>query len=131
MFFKIGVTKIFVIFTRTYLCWSLFLIKLTQKTSKKLKHRWFLVNIAKFLRTLFLRDHSSGCFCCFKKICRFSGKHWWRRLNTFILFINITEFNKMLMCYYNGWHLHIHITWVIFQEFIHRDLKRVAFLARI
>ena len=53
MFFKIGVLKSFVIFIGKYLRWGFFLIKLTQKTSKKHKHRCFLVNIAKFLRTLF------------------------------------------------------------------------------
>ena len=67
MFFKIGVLKNFVIFTGKYLCWSLFLIKLTPKTPKRLQHRCFLVNIAKFLRTPFLRNTSGGCFCCFKK----------------------------------------------------------------
>ena len=50
MFFKISVLKNFVTFTG-----SLFLIKLTPKTPKRLKHRYFLVNIAKFLRTLFYR----------------------------------------------------------------------------
>ena len=35
MFFKIGVLKNFVIFTGKYLCWSLFLIKLTPKTPKR------------------------------------------------------------------------------------------------
>ena len=56
MFFKIGVLKNFVIFTGKHLCWSLLLIKLTPKTSKRLQHRCFLVNIAKFLRTPFLRN---------------------------------------------------------------------------
>ena len=67
MFFKIGVLKNFVILTEKHLCWSLFLIKLTPKTPKRLQHRYFLVNIAKFLRTPFLRKTSGGCFCCFKK----------------------------------------------------------------
>ena len=34
---------------------------------KKLQHRYFPVNITKFLRTLFLQDTSGGCFYCFKK----------------------------------------------------------------
>ena len=104
MFFKIGALENFVIFKGKYLCWSLFLIKLTQKTSRRLQHRCFLVNIAKFLRIPFLRNSSGGCFCCFRTICIFSGKHWWWRLNTFIFFINTTEDNKMLMCYQNDWH---------------------------
>ena len=36
MFWKIGVFKNFVILTGKYLCWSLFLIKLTPKTPKRL-----------------------------------------------------------------------------------------------
>ena len=67
MFFKIGVPKNFAIFTRKDLSWCLFLLKLTPKTPKKLQHRCFLVNVAKFLRTSFLRNTSFGCFCCFKK----------------------------------------------------------------
>ena len=42
MFFKIGVLKIFVIFTGKRLCWSLFL--------KRLQHRCFPVNIVKFFK---------------------------------------------------------------------------------
>ena len=99
MFFKTGVLKNFVTLTEKYLCWSLFLIKLTPKTPKKLQHRCLLVNIAKFLRTPFLCNTSGGCFCCFKKIRTFPGKHQWRRLTTFIFLINTTEYNKMLMCY--------------------------------
>ena len=51
MFFKIGVLKIFAIFTGKHLRYSLFLIKF-----KDLKEtsRCFNVNIAKFLRTAFL-----------------------------------------------------------------------------
>ena len=48
MFFKIGVLKNFVIFTGKYLCWGLFLIKLTPK---RLQRRCFALNIVKCLRT--------------------------------------------------------------------------------
>ena len=48
MFFKTGIFKNFVIFTRKHLCWNPFLIKL------RLQHRCFPGNIAKFLRTPFL-----------------------------------------------------------------------------
>ena len=57
MSFKIGVLKIFAIFTGKYLCWSLFLIKLLNLLNfikRRLQRRCFPVNIAKFLRTLFL-----------------------------------------------------------------------------
>ena len=46
-FFKIGVLKNFAIFTGKRLCWSLFFIE------KRLHHRYFPNNIAKFLRTTF------------------------------------------------------------------------------
>ena len=68
MFFKVVNLKNFVIFNGKCLWWSPFLIKLTPKTPKRLlQHRRFLVNIAKFLKTSFLRNTSGGCFCCFKK----------------------------------------------------------------
>ena len=59
MFFKIGVLKNFAIFTGKHLCWSLFLIKLIKGLKscnfikKRLQHRFFPVNIAKFLSTAF------------------------------------------------------------------------------
>ena len=59
IFFKIGVLKKFTIFTGKLLCWSLFLMKLqafmpATLLKKRLQHRRFPVNIAKFLRTAFL-----------------------------------------------------------------------------
>ena len=57
MFFKIGVLRNFAIFTGKQLCWSLFLIKLQTFIKKRLQHRCFPVNIAKFLRTLFFIAH--------------------------------------------------------------------------
>ena len=51
MFFKIGVLKNFA--TGKHLCWSLFLIKL----KKRLQHRCFLVNIAKYLRAAYFIEH--------------------------------------------------------------------------
>ena len=72
MFFKIGVLKIFAVFTGKHQRWSLFLIKLqTWRPVKRLQHRCFSVDIAKFLRTSFLQNTSGGCkimkFC--KDIC--------------------------------------------------------------
>ena len=52
--FKIGVLKIFVIFTGKHWCWSLFLVKLQ---AWGLQQRYFLVNITKFLRTAFFIEH--------------------------------------------------------------------------
>ena len=56
MFFKLCVLKNFIFFTGNHLCWSLFLIKLqtfrrAALLRKRLQHKCFLVNIAKFLRT--------------------------------------------------------------------------------
>ena len=50
IFFKMGVLSKFAIFTGKHLCWSLFLIKLTACNfiKKRLQHRCFPVNIAKF-----------------------------------------------------------------------------------
>ena len=55
MLFKIGFLRNFTLFTGKYLCWSLYLIDLQAWTpptlSKKIQHKCFLVNIAKFFRT--------------------------------------------------------------------------------
>ena len=64
MFSKISVLKYFAIFTGKHLCWSLFLIKLSlfnkvaglkpgSFIKKRLQHRCFPLNIAKFLRAVF------------------------------------------------------------------------------
>ena len=50
-------------FTVKHLCWSLFLIKLeafwfATLLKKRLQYRYFLVNIAKFLRTPILKNIS-------------------------------------------------------------------------
>ena len=70
MFFKIAVLKHFAMLTWKHLCWSLdvsFLInvvglKACNFIKKRLQHRFFLINIAKFLRTVFLQNTSGGCF---------------------------------------------------------------------
>ena len=58
VFAEKGVLKNFTIFTRKHLCWSLFLITLQacNLLKKRLQHRCFLVNIAKFLRTPILKN---------------------------------------------------------------------------
>ena len=65
IFFKGGIFIKFSIFTGKYLCWSLFLIKLQAYNfiKKRLHHRCFHMNIAKFLKTLFLQSTFDGCFC--------------------------------------------------------------------
>ena len=67
MFYKIGDLTSFVIFTGKYLCWSLFLTKLTPKTPNMLLHRCFLVDIGKFLRTPFYGTPSVAASAVLKK----------------------------------------------------------------
>ena len=56
MFFKIVRLKIFVIFTGKHLYWGLFLIKLQPfKRGTQVLIHMFPVDIAKFLKTAFLR----------------------------------------------------------------------------
>ena len=68
MFFKIGVLKKFCnIHRKTSVLQSLFnkvsgFIKNVNFIEKRLQHRCFSVNIAKFLRTAFSQNFSRGCF---------------------------------------------------------------------
>ena len=59
LFYKIVTLKNFVNFTRKHLCCSLFLIKVHTQVyhfiGKRLQHKCFLVNFARFLKTSFLR----------------------------------------------------------------------------
>ena len=45
---------------KTPVCWSIFLINFIKK---RLQRRYFPVNIAKFLTTVFFIKHRGGCFC--------------------------------------------------------------------
>ena len=61
-FLKKGVLKNFAIFTEKHLRWSLFFnkaarLKICNFIKKRLKHRCFPVNIAKFLRTFSFIEH--------------------------------------------------------------------------
>ena len=61
VFYKKTVLNNFAIFTEKYLCWCLFFNKnaglhACNSIKKRLKHRYFLVNIAKFLRTPILKN---------------------------------------------------------------------------
>ena len=59
MFLKIGILNNFAIFTGKHLSWSLFLSK---STKKKLQHRRFLLNNAKFSGTAFFIEHIRWLF---------------------------------------------------------------------
>ena len=59
MFYKKGLLKYFTNFTRKHLRWSNFLIKFTATDlfiKKRLRHRCFLVEFAKFLKTPILKN---------------------------------------------------------------------------
>ena len=116
--------KGFAKFTGKYLCWSLLIKLQTWRPAKKFQHRFFHVNITKFLRAHFLRNTSVGCLRCFKKFVNFPAKHQYRRPNTFIFLVYTNDVNLLKLADI----LHIYITWVIFQQFSSRDLKLVAFL---
>ena len=64
---KKDVLKNFAIFIEKPICWSLFLIKLLnfspETLLERLQHRFFLMNIAEFLRTLFLETSTYCDFC--------------------------------------------------------------------
>ena len=55
VFCKKGVLNNFSKFTGKHLCWSLFLIA-CNVIKKRLQHRWFPMNIAKFLRAPILKN---------------------------------------------------------------------------
>ena len=62
LFFKISALKNFAIFTRKHLFWSLFFnkvadLKVCNFIKKRLQHRRFPVNIARFSRTAFFTEH--------------------------------------------------------------------------
>ena len=67
VFCEKGVLRNFANFTGKHLCQSLFFNKVAGPgpatlLKKRLQHRCFPVNFAKFLRHLFLQSTSSGCF---------------------------------------------------------------------
>ena len=75
--FKNSVLKNFVNFTRKHLRWNLFLMKLKACNfiKKRLRRRCFPVKYAKFLRTPFFLQNTSGCcFCCSQALENFSVK---------------------------------------------------------
>ena len=67
MFFEMDVFKNFAILAGKHMGWSLLIKLQAWRPAKRLQHRCFHVNIAKFLRTSFLQNTSIGYFWCFKK----------------------------------------------------------------
>ena len=74
MFFRIGVLKNFVHFTRKHRCESLFNKVASLNTcnfiKKSLRHRCFPLKCTKFLRTPFFTEHLQGAA---------SGRRFWMR----------------------------------------------------
>ena len=73
MFFKIDILQKFAVLTGKYLCLSYILFNIVAELEAsnfikmRLKHRNFLVNIAKILRAPILKNISvNGCFCTSK-----------------------------------------------------------------
>ena len=73
VFCKKGIHRNSAKFTGKHLCQSLFFNKVAglrpaTLSKKRLWHRCFPVNFAKFLRTPFLQNTSGGCFCFVKHL---------------------------------------------------------------
>ena len=85
VFYKIAILKNFVIFTGKLLCWGLFFINVAGLQAcncikKGLQHRYFLVNIRKFVRTSILQNQKQPpeVFCqkrCSSKFRKTHRKH--------------------------------------------------------
>ena len=68
-FFKIGVLKMFAIFTAKHQCQRLFLIK--RFINKRLQNRCFPLNIARFFRKIFSQNTSIRLLLIFRSFWRF------------------------------------------------------------
>ena len=73
--------------------WSLRLATLLEK---RLRHRCFPVNFAKFLKTSFLYSTSGGCFCIFRTVL----DHWffWRYIHCHISHIFLFVLTDICTC---------------------------------
>ena len=78
MFFEIGVLKVCNIHRKTPVLESLFSkvasLEACNFIKKRLQHRCFPVNIAKFLRKFYLKNTTGGCFCTLNSSGILNGK---------------------------------------------------------
>ena len=78
MIFEIGVLEVWNIHRKTSVLESLFSKVVSLKAwnfiKKKLQHRCFPVNIAKFLRKFYLKNTTGGCFCTLNSSGILNGK---------------------------------------------------------
>ena len=107
VFCKEEVLENFAKFTLRHLCQTLFLNKVAglrpaTLLKKRLSHRWFPVNFAKFPRTPFLKNTSGGCFWIFKltKMVLFSKGPFYAFLCVFMRFVykNVLFLKKVWRC---------------------------------
>ena len=85
VFYKTAIPKSFVILKGRHLCWGFFFIKVeglyvSNRITKGLQYRYFLVNIGKFIRTSILKNQKlpPEVFCrksCSSKFCKIRRKH--------------------------------------------------------
>ena len=86
MFFKIGILKKIVTFTRRHLCWNLFFNEVeafrpATLLKKRLLHRFFPVNTAKCSKTAFLSNSPGG---------------WWSYLFIYLFIYFLIDYNSLL-----------------------------------
>ena len=78
MIFEIGVLEVWNIHRKTSVLESLFSKVVSLEAwnfiKKKLQHRCFPVNIAKFLRKFYLKNTTGGCFCTLNSSGILNGK---------------------------------------------------------
>ena len=78
MIFEIGVLEVWNIHRKTSVLESLFSKVVSLEPwnfiKKKLQHRCFPVNIAKFLRKFYLKNTTGGCFCTLNSSGILNGK---------------------------------------------------------
>ena len=65
MFYKKGALKNFAIFIGKQMCWNLSLKKVCEFIKKRVKHRFFLMNVTEFVRTDFFTEHLWRLFSSF------------------------------------------------------------------
>ena len=83
-------------------------LKACSFVKKRLQHRYFSVNFGKYLRTPFLQNTSSGCFCTSKQLYNkstitsagisfFLSGHWKHQNNVWNLFKVNNKDTKMML----------------------------------
>ena len=106
MFFKIGALRNFATLTKKRLCWSLFFVK------KWFQHRYFPVNIARFLRTAFFIGHLRQMFPNSNLILATQILTKVRRSYFYILIIAMQNIQILLKIYDLFIHCYMNVTFI-------------------